>query len=317
MLDRLKAITKQLPILKPIIAERNQLRIELAKLQAEFHHLQQEQGFVPAGHYYSPIPAWDEIEQKKDQIFGQMPTQIPGIELHPEEQFHLLQQFLDYYPEIPFQPQKTKGLRYFYENASYMYSDAIFLHCMIRYLSPQRLIEIGSGYSSCVTLDTNDLFCNGEIQTTFIEPYPQLLESLLTPSDQDTVKIIPSKLQDVDLSIFETLEANDILFVDSTHVSKVNSDVNQIIFEILPRLASGVYIHFHDIFFPFEYPKVWIDEGRAWNEAYLLRGFLQYNSEFRVVLMNTFMQLLHESFFQENMPLCLENRGCSLWLRKL
>src|SRR5690606_17050723 len=110
--------------------------------------------------------------------------------------------------------------------------------------------------------------------------------------------------------------ANDILFIDSTHVSKINSDVNYIFFEILPRLASGVYIHFHDIFFPFEYPKAWVYEGRAWNEAYILRAFLQYNNAFSVVLMNTFMDQFHKSFFREHMPLCLINPGGSIWIRK-
>ena len=97
----------------------------------------------------------------------------------------------------------------------------------------------------------------------------------------------------------------------------MSSDVNHIFFEILPRLSSGVHIHFHDIFYPFEYPKDWVYEGRAWNEAYVLRAFLQYNSAFRVVLMNTFMERYHESFFQERMPLCLKNTGASLWIRKM
>jgi len=187
---------------------------------------------------------------------------------------------------------------------------------MIRFLKPKRIIEIGSGYSSCVTLDTNDLFFNGSIDTTFIEPYPDLLMSLITEKDKKTIKLIPDRLQDVDPAEFRQLEANDILFVDSTHVSKVNSDVNRIFFEILPQLASSVHIHFHDIFYPFEYPKPWIYENRAWNELYMLRTFLQYNNSFRVVLMNTYMQHFHEDFFQNEMPLCLANPGGSIWIRK-
>jgi hypothetical protein len=118
------------------------------------------------------------------------------------------------------------------------------------------------------------------------------------------------------LDVFESLEKNDILFIDSTHVSRVDSDVNRALFEILPRLKSGVFVHFHDVFFPFEYPRQWVFEGRAWNELYMLRAFLQYNKGFNVVLMNTFMEHFHESFFRENMPLCLKNRGGSIWLEK-
>jgi hypothetical protein len=187
---------------------------------------------------------------------------------------------------------------------------------MTRYLLPRRIIEIGSGFSSCVILDTNELFFGSSIKTTFIDPYPRRLMSLIKENDRSRIEIIPHRLQDVRLSIFEELQANDILFIDSTHVSKIDSDVNRIFFEILPLLSSGVYIHFHDIFFPFEYPKEWIYEGRAWNEAYVLRAFLQYNTQFRVVLMNTFMEYFHETFFREKMPLCLKNPGGSIWIRK-
>lgn len=187
---------------------------------------------------------------------------------------------------------------------------------MLRHLMPKKVIEIGSGFSSCATLDTNEMFFNGSLELTFIEPYPDLLMSLIKKEDTKNINVIPQRLQDVELSEFETLEANDILFIDSTHVSKINSDVNLIFFEILPVLSSGVYIHFHDIFFPFEYPKHWIYEGRAWNEIYMLRAFLQYNSNFSIVLMNTFMEHFHEPFFREEMPLCLKNRGGSIWVRK-
>ncbi len=238
------------------------------------------------------------------------------MELHEAEQLELLGKFVTYYEQMPFQDQKKEGLRYYYENTAYSYSDAILLHCMIRSLKPKKIIEVGSGFSSCMTLDTNELFFGGAIETTFVEPYPELLNSLIKESDKATIKTIQSRLQDVDLHEFEKLEANDILFIDSTHVGKINSDVNRIFFDILPRLSSGVYIHFHDIFFPFEYPKEWIFEGRAWNEAYLLRSFLQYNNAFRVVLMNTFMEHFHQSFFEEMMPLCLKNRGGSIWIRK-
>ncbi len=217
---------------------------------------------------------------------------------------------------MPFQAQKVKGLRYYFENPGYSYSDAILLHCMIRHLKPRRIIEVGCGFSSCVSLDTNEFFFEDSISPIFIEPNPQLLMSLIKGSDKDRIRLIPSRLQDIDLAEFEVLEANDILFIDSTHVSKINSDVNRVFFDILPRLSPGVHIHFHDIFFPFEYPREWIYEGRAWNEAYTLRAFLQYNNTFRIVLMNTFMEIFHEEFFRARLPLCLNNTGGSIWICK-
>jgi hypothetical protein len=309
ILASLKAVIKKLPVLNKIVSERDQLHAELVALT-------KNQGFVPPGHFYSPIPSLGEVRRDEVNIFGSIPRNIMGLELHESEQLKLLNDFVAYYDEMPFQRQKIEGLRYYFENPSYSYSDAILSHCMIRFLKPKRIIEIGSGFSSCMTLDTNELFFGGSIITTFIDPYPELLISLVMESDKNRINSIPSRLQDVDLGKFKELQANDIVFIDSTHICKINSDVNRIIFDILPRLASGVHVHFHDIFFPFEYPKDWVYEGRAWNEAYILRAFLQYNSAFRIVLINTFMEHFHKPFFQEKMPLCLKDTGGSIWIRK-
>lgn len=272
--------------------------------------------FVPPGHFYSPIPNREEIRQMEKRLFGCIPEEIPGVDLNTESQQDLLQQFKAYYNELPFAPQKKKGLRYFYENPSYCYSDAVFLYGMIRHFQPNRIIEVGSGFSSCCTLDTNELHFDNEIQCSFIEPYPKLLFSLLKPEDQGRVEILEKKLQDVDLALFDSLAENDLLFIDSTHVARTGSDVNYIFFEILPRLKKGVLIHFHDIFYPFEYPKDWVYAGRAWNEAYMLRSFLQYNDAFRVVMFNTYLAHFFPEVFERDFPLCLKNTGGSIWLRK-
>ncbi len=307
MLTLLKSAIKKLPIINDFVSERDRLLSELKVLKR----------FAPPGHFFSPIPSLDEIRKDESRIFESVPREIIGVDLHEAEQLILLHELALYYQEMPFRSHKIEGLRYYFENPAYSYSDAIILHCMIRYLKPKRILEVGSGFSSCVTLDTNELFYNDSISTTFIEPYPRLLMSLVKEKDKERVRLLPYRLQDVDISEFEALGENDILFIDSTHVSKVNSDVNRIFFEILPRLSPGVYIHFHDIFYPFEYPKEWVYEGRAWNEAYMLRTFLQYNSAFRIVLMNTFMERYHESFFHERMPLCLKDTGGSIWIRKM
>ncbi len=208
-------------------------------------------------------------------------------------------------------------MKYFFEGEirGYGYSDAIF-YCMIRYLQPKKIIEVGSGKSSCVTLDTNELFFDNSISCTFIEPYPKKLLSLLKKGDLDRIELLSQKLQDVSLNRFSDLSSGDILFIDSTHVSKVNSDVNYLFFEILPHLNRGVYIHFHDIFYPFEYPKKWIYSGVAWNEDYMLRAFLQYNNAFSIVFFNTFLAHFYEQKLRDEMPLCLKNAG-SLWIKKI
>jgi hypothetical protein len=118
------------------------------------------------------------------------------------------------------------------------------------------------------------------------------------------------------MQLFTALQSGDVLFIDSTHVSKTGSDVNHLLFEVLPSLASGVYVHFHDIFYPFEYPREWVFNGCSWNECYALRAFLQHNHAFTIEYMNTYLQHFHRDRFAQRMARCLKNTGGSLWLRK-
>jgi regulator of replication initiation timing/predicted O-methyltransferase YrrM len=296
--------------------QRDELRRRHDRLLSAYDKLLAECGIHPPGHFHSPIPAFAEIRQGDSRLFHTMPRSIAGIDMHEDEQLELLGRFRDYYETLPFKAGKAEGLRYYLDNPAYSYSDGILLHCMLRHLKPRRIVEVGSGFSSALILDTAELFFDDALELSVIDPDPQRLLSLIQEGDRDRFRLVSVRLQDVDLGKFGTLEANDILFIDSTHVSKLDSDVNRLFFTILPVLASGVHVHFHDVIYPFEYPKDWFELGRAWNEAYVLRAFLQYNEKFRIVLMNTFMEHFHEEFFRESMPLCLKNLGGSIWLRK-
>lgn len=271
----------------------------------------------PPGHFYSPVPDIAEMEKDVARIFSEPARDLPGIDLHAAEQLARIARFKNYYPDIPWTDVRQDGLRYCFNNPAYSYTDAIFLYSMIREVQPKRIIEVGSGHSSCVTLDTNEIFFGGTIGCTFIEPYPKLLTSLIKPQDREQIEIIGSRVQDVPLDRFAVLEEDDILFIDSTHVSKTGSDVNYIIFEILPRLAKGVWIHFHDIFYPFEYPKKWVMEGRAWNECYILRAFLQHNDQFSIELFSHYLVAFHRQDLVDALPLCAGNFGGNIWLRRI
>jgi predicted O-methyltransferase YrrM len=299
-----------------LASERDALGAEKEELLDELEGLRRTQGFVPPGHFYSPIPSLEQVLAAEQRIFADPPRRLEGIPMDEEGQLRLLRELRAFHDDQPFGAEKREGLRYYFDNPAYSWSDAILLHGMMRFLKPRRIIEVGSGFSSCMMLDTNDRFFDGGIDITFVEPFPELLNSLIRPSDREHTAIVDSPLQEVGLEVFDALEADDILFIDSTHVSRIDSDVNRILFDILPRLKPGVYVHFHDILWPFEYPREWVMEGRAWNEAYALRAFLQFNPAFRVVLMNTFMQRFHREFFERHLPLCLKNTGGSLWLRK-
>jgi len=276
----------------------------------------------PPGHFYSPIPSKDDVSKREQSIFGTPVKNIDGIDFNEDSQLKLLAEIQQYYKAFPYTDRPDDKQRYCLDNDYYYGSDAMFLYCLMRHFKPGNIVEIGSGYSSALMLDINEHLFENKTRFCFIDPNPERLFSRLKPNDRVDNKFVLECTQDVDFSVFEELKQNDILFIDSSHVSKVGSDVNFILFEILPRLRKGVLIHFHDIFYPFVYPKQWILKGRAWNEVFILRAFLQYNAAFEIILFNTFLETSHTQWFNDNMPLCLKqsskefSHSGSIWLRK-
>jgi len=279
--------------------------------------------FSPPGHFYSPIPDYEELKSLGSH-FNKNVKEIPGIDMREEEQLALVETFSDFYRELPWQKNDEQHrLRYHFDNIYFSYGDAVALYSIMRNFQPNKIIEIGSGYSSAAMLDVNQLFFSNKIDFTFIEPFPDRLNSLLRDEDLQGSALINKTVQQVDSSNFKKLEDGDILFIDSSHVSKTGSDVNFLIHHILPMLSSGVIIHFHDILWPFEYPKKWLKSGRAWNEAYLVRAFLQYNPSFEVLFFNSFLEQHHRKRLREKLPLMLRQPpakmtfgNSSLWIRK-
>jgi hypothetical protein len=186
----------------------------------------------------------------------------------------------------------------------------------LKHFKPKRLIEVGSGFSSAVMLDTLETVPYGDVEVTFIDPFPELLLGLLKAGDTNHVKIVKKKLQDIDLEVFNQLKEGDLLFIDSTHIIKYGSDVQRIFIEILPILPVGIFVHFHDIFFPFEYPSDWLASGIYWNESYFLRAFLAYNEAWNVLFFNNYANLMFKTEVEEKMPICLKNTGGSIYLRR-
>jgi predicted O-methyltransferase YrrM len=223
---------------------------------------------------------------------------------------------MTFYKDLPFPEQQKPDFRYYYQNDWYSYADAIFLYSFLRKNQPGRIVEIGSGFSSAVMLDTVERFFSRRPAMTFIEPYPERLKSLLRREDENQVAIMERKIQEVPSEIFSSLEPGDFLFIDSSHVLKCNSDVQLLLFDVLPHLAPGVFVHFHDVFYPFEYPSAWLKEGRYWNENYFLRAFLSYNCEWDIYFFNTYAAFAFNDFLHEKMPLCARNPGGSLYLRR-
>ncbi len=284
-------------------------------LQQENFDLKKNSCYFP-GHFYSPVISIEDVKNRESAIWENVEIDgIQGIDLEVKKQKELIKSFTQYYENLPFSAGNNNKTRYRFENDYYSYTDGIILYSMIRHFKLKRIIEIGSGFSSAVMLDTNELFFDNKITLTFIEPYPERLNSLLTEIDKKQNLIIQRDVQAVSLDEFKKLKAGDILFVDSSYVVKTGSDVNYILFEILPLLNSGVLIHFHDVFYPFEYPKQWVFEGRNWNEDYFLRSFLMYNKTFKIKLFSHYLHEHHKKVFSE-MPLSYKNTGGNLWLEK-
>jgi hypothetical protein len=270
--------------------------------------------FAPPGHFYSPLPDITTVKQLHEKCS----STSNGVNINEEMQIELLKKISKYYTKLPFGDGiKKNNTRYYFNGDNwYSYGDAIILFCMINYYKPRRFIEVGSGYSSIVTLDTCELFDIGT-RITLIEPYPDLILSLLSDRDDPEKFLLKKGIQNADLSLFDELDKGDILFVDSSHVIKFASDVLFIFTEVLPRLKSGVIIHFHDIFWPFEYPLEWLERGCAWNEAYFLKLLLMNSKNYEILYFNDYMGQTHRDLVKQHMPLVLKNYGCGIWLKKV
>lgn len=273
--------------------------------------------FSPPGHFYSPLPDLRFVDRHQTTLFNRQMTNIPGIENNLEEQLTLVEEFSAYYDELPFKDDKGPALRYHFRNSYFSYGDAIVLYSMLRHYRPQQIIEVGSGFSSALMLDTNDLFFSKRMAFTFIEPHTERLFSLLNSEDKSRHTTISDIVQTVPVDRFAALCAGDILFIDSSHVAKIGSDVVHLITNVLPQLNAGVIIHFHDVFWPFEYPEEWIRDGIAWNENYMLKAFLQFNLNFKILFFNSYLAIHHRNLMEQKLPLFLKNTGGSLWIEKV
>ena len=287
------------------------------ELEHENAHLRSVyETWVPPGHFYSPFPDLADYERRAAGLLDPG-RDLPGIDLHEQEQLALVDTLAAVVADADLAEHEAErgDRRYWLDNPAYSYGDSVVLHGMLRHLRPTRIVEVGSGYSSALVLDTVDAYLP-LTDVTFVEPYPALVEGLLRDGDERRVTIHRTPVQDVDLAVFAALGPGDVLFVDSTHVAKAGSDVNHLLFEVLPRLRVGVWVHLHDIFFPFEYPADWVRQGRAWHEAYLVRAFLAYNPAFAIRWFQDFLWIRHRDAL-ENLPWVAHNPGANLWLERV
>ena len=291
--------------------------------------------FVPAGHYYSPIPDaenfdsiyrspdgseydWKELERRNNSL--------AGIDFNERAQLELLKKLGEAYKSRPGFPDfKEPNFRFYFMNHYYSFADATVFYCLVNEIRPRRIVDVAGGNTTTMMLDMNDFcFHDDPMQITLIEPHPDRIEGYM--GGETGLDKIYEKVQDVDPLFFQSLEAGDILFLDTTHVSKMGGEVNYLVFNILPLLKPGVIIHIHEVFYPFEYPTSFYSDGKAWNEIYLWRAFLMHNTAYEIVLFNSWLSKKHRELLRQYMPdffrkgrphVNVQNEGSSLWLKKL
>lgn len=273
--------------------------------------------------YYSPLPVLDELAATES--LWNKPGNMAGVkyDLAAMEEFlgHLSENHFREIPSLP--PYETARQAGF--GPGFPYVDAIVLYALLREIKPRRYLEVGSGLST--------YFCNlaakrnhAEAAAMEIEciepfPYPQL-------HSIPGIRLHEQKVQEVDLSVFRQLQDGDVLFIDSSHALKIGSDVAFLLLEVMPVLSPGVWIHIHDIHFPYNIPyppRFWIFERNwpiYWNEAMAVQAFLAFNQAFEIRLSLPMLRHFQEDTLERLIPaypkgLQDDHAFSSLWLRRV
>jgi len=259
----------------------------------------------PPGHYYSALP--NRADEERASEWSTSDSDPVGIDIDRAAMTELVRTLAPMWPELDvkgrYHPSEMFGL-----------ADAVVYHSILRHFQPAQILEIGSGFSTAVALDTIE--SHGlHTKVTCIEPNPGRLLALLRPTDD--VQLHRSAVQDMGLAPSRILGRGDFLFIDSTHVVKAGSDVVWNVLHVLPTLQPGVIVHVHDIFWPLEYKPSWIRERRAWTEIYLLHAFLCHNPEWRVLLINDLVWREQKDVVGSFAPGAAAERPGGLWMQRI
>lgn len=273
-------------------------------------------------HFYSPVPDLADLEQRK--VWDRR-SPLRGIDFRVDAQLALLKQIGERFGrECDWPATATDDPWQFHTgNVSFSYGCAASTYCLLRWFRPSRVIEIGSGNSSLVIAQA--LQANAQqsedhaADYTIVDPYPRLVTESGLPR---LTRVLKQRVETLDASYFDQLKQNDVLFIDSGHTVRIGGDVNHLILDVLPRLADGVLIHFHDIALPYEYPRTYAVNPNFrmfWTEAYLLQAFLILNTQFEVLLAMHHLMTDEMPTFRATFPLyepAMHGGSGSFWIRR-
>ena len=277
-----------------------------------FEELQARGWHFQPNHYYWPLNDIAFLRANPD--LWNRPRVPGGIDWDMDAQERLLREVTAYLSElgdVRDRPPAAPG-EFVWDNDSLPRGDAAVYYGLLRHLAPERVVEVGAGWSSRV-LARAEQANEKRIDVTLVEPEPnpELLRGL--PGHWLHRREL---LQRVEAEFWETLGPGDVLFYDGSHCVRTGSDVNWFFFEVLPRLRPGVWIHLHDVYWPHDYPTEWtIDEGLSWNEQYLLQAFLMHNTDYEVRLAMGMLLTERASLMLELLP--DHPGGVGVWIEKL
>ena len=241
-----------------------------------------------------------------------------GLNLNQAGQFKLLKEFKYRDELLAIPPEKASPATFGYRNESFPVGDAEYLYNMIRHFKPRRIVEVGSGNSTLMARLAIAKNESEDPQYTCehicIEPYEQpWLEEI-------GVTVIRERVELCSPEVVSALAADDILFIDSSHVIRPQGDVVHIYLGLLSRLQQGVVVHAHDIFTPRDYLANWVlNERRMWNEQYLLEAFLSFNPAFEIIGAVNWLARNHMEKLNDACPLLVQHGGSpgSFWFRRI
>jgi predicted O-methyltransferase YrrM len=286
-----------------------------------FETWEQHGWHLTPNHFYSVIPDTRELP---DSLW-QNESELPGIDMRDEAQLTFLAEATAKFgTELDNLPRKQADANggYFVDNGAFESVDAEALYSMVRTNRPSRLVEIGSGWSTLLSMSALTLNRNEGAPGTLtaIEPYPHAFVKDAIAAHPDA-ELLDEQVQGMPMETFTSLGENDILFIDSSHVLRIGSDVQYEFLEILPRLRPGVLVHVHDIFLPGEYPRDWVygEEHRFWNEQYLLQAFLADNAHVEIVWASNWMHRRHPDELEKSISSYDRNTRFpgSFWFRRV
>nr|VFK79566.1 MAG: Methyltransferase domain-containing protein [Candidatus Kentron sp. SD] len=272
---RVALFTKVLALFGPYVCDNGQFLIDI------FEAAERSRVNILPVHYYSPIseissyPDGESLPLLFDKSFG---VDIPPIS--QDEFFTKVLSFSEEIGDVPYETNDSKIMRW--NNGMFGVLDSCIYYAMIRAYQPSRVLEIGSGFSTLVAVAAAAK--NYSTWVDCVEPYPVDFFSKHL-NDLPGINLTVKKIQEIPLEHFATLKDNDILFIDSSHVVKAGSDVEYLLFRVLPALPSGVLVHFHDIYLPYSYPRSNFEHHkRFWNENYVLGAFLAGNNDWKTLI---------------------------------